>query len=104
MLPEGALASFLNSALGFSPTLFLGLPRTNIFSHTTMGFRWYIVPFQGEEYHYQIRFDQKIFFSNLYIRPAENQLNLYASLIYIRILDKLSSANIILSRRAVPFL
>ena len=31
MLPEGALASFLNLALGFSPTLFLQLPRSYIF-------------------------------------------------------------------------
>jgi len=30
MLYEGALASFLNSALGFSPTLFLGLPKSSI--------------------------------------------------------------------------
>jgi len=28
---EGALASFLNSALGFSPTLFLQLPRSYVF-------------------------------------------------------------------------
>jgi hypothetical protein len=28
---EGALASFLNSALGFSPTLFLQLPKFIIF-------------------------------------------------------------------------
>jgi len=32
-LPEGALASFLNSALGFSPTLFLALPES--FSYWT---------------------------------------------------------------------
>ena len=30
MLYEGALASFLNSALDFSPTLFLGLPKSSI--------------------------------------------------------------------------
>jgi len=28
---EGALASFFNSALGFSPTLFLDLPKQIIF-------------------------------------------------------------------------
>jgi hypothetical protein len=28
---EGALASFLNSALGFSPTLFLALPESFIY-------------------------------------------------------------------------
>jgi hypothetical protein len=35
---EGALASFFNSALGFSPTLFLRLPRSSIFNLTYMGF------------------------------------------------------------------
>jgi hypothetical protein len=35
---EGALASFFHSALGFSPTLFLGLPIMYIISLTPMAF------------------------------------------------------------------
>ena len=38
MLYEGAFASFLNSAMGFSTTLFLRLPRLYILSLTTMIF------------------------------------------------------------------
>jgi hypothetical protein len=39
ILYEGALASFLNSALGFSPTLFLQLPKSFIFSLTLTGIK-----------------------------------------------------------------
>jgi hypothetical protein len=36
---EGALATFFHSALGFSPTLFLQLPKSFIFSLTLIVFR-----------------------------------------------------------------
>jgi len=40
---EGALASFLNSALGFSPTLFLQLPRLTIIFFVIPG-EYFFIP------------------------------------------------------------
>ena len=44
MLYEGALASFLNSALGFSPTLFLQLPRSSFSCKKFISPKLYIRP------------------------------------------------------------
>jgi hypothetical protein len=46
---EGALASFLNSALGFSPTLFLALPEMFIYWTEFISPNLYMRPFPSVE-------------------------------------------------------